>query len=204
MKNIAIGGLAALTLSALAAGPLAAQERDFIAQLMPVKGILPADSPARGTATFQLSTDGARIEYEVTAFGLEGVTQIHIHVGEDATTMDGKHYHLSPDEKAGPVAVFLLHHIPGGITAKGRLAKGAFTAADLRGPFKGQPMATFVDHIDQGATYVNIHISEHIGKGCCPSGLRGIIEAVVGRPGAVANPETMHTLAPAAAPRHPS
>lgn len=177
MKKIVIGGFAALTLSALAAGPLAADEHCFTARLLPVPGILPADSPARGRATFRLSADGTRFEYEVAAYNLDGVTQIHIHVGADATTIDGKHYHLPPEQRAGPVAVFLLDPIPGGVTAKGTLAKGSFTAADLRGPFKGQPMAAFIDHVEEGATYVNIHVRKHTGEGCCPSGLRGIISA---------------------------
>jgi hypothetical protein len=177
MNKIVIGGLAAFTLSILATGPLAAEERCFTARLLPVEDILPADSLGRGLATFRLSADGTRFEFEVVASDVEGVTQIHIHVGESATTLNGQHYHLPPEEKEGPIAVFLLDIIPGGITADGTLAKGSFTAADLVGPFKGEPMTTFIDHMHQDVTYVNVHVKEHIGRGCCPPGLRGIIAA---------------------------
>ena len=175
MKIILIGGFAALVLTGVAASQAATEGQRFEAPLAPLVGILPADSPARGKATFQLGINGKTVDFEVTASGIAGVTQVHIHVGEAATTVDGAHYHLPPKVGNGPIAVFLLDYVPAGVSTDGILVKGTFTAADLRGPFKGQSMATFIDHMNQGATYVNIHADRNIGEGCCPSCLQGVI-----------------------------
>lgn len=203
MKNISIGGLAAIALIVLATGPAAAQERSFIARLLPAKSVLSPDSPGRGTVTFRLSADGARMEFEVTAFGIDDVTQIHIHLGEATTTMDGKHFHRPQEEKGGPIAVFLQGYVLDGVAANGTLAKGVITAADLRGPLKDLPMGTLIEHMDKGAAYVNLHVTKALGPGCCATGLGGAIRATSG-PDAKVNSGAAHLLVPAASARYPS
>ncbi len=87
------------------------------------------------------------------------------------------HYHLSPEKREGPIVAFLLDFVPGGVPARGTLTTGTLTSADLTGPFSGEAMAIFIEHVEQGATYVNVHIGGHVGKGCCPAVLRGVIGA---------------------------
>lgn len=203
MKNIAIGGLAAIALIVLATGPAAAQERSFTAQLLPTKSVLSPDSPGRGTVALRLSADGTRMEFEVAAFGIDDVTQIHIHIGEATTTMDGRHFHRPPEERGGPIAVFLQKYVMDGVAANGTLAKGVITTADLRGPLKGQPMARLIEHMDKGATYVNLHVTKALGPGCCATGLGGAIRATSG-PDAKASRGAAQMLVPAASIRHPS
>lgn len=175
------GGLAVmgiLILSAWAAAPALAEGRSFKAKLEPNRAILPGKTKARGTAKFRLSADGRTLHYQVDAFDVDAVSQIHIHLGEDATTPEGVHYHLPPDEGHGHTIAFLLNFAPKGIEANGTVAQGKITAADLSGPFRGQPLQILVDHMNKGWTYVNVHIFQDYGQGrryCCPTGVIGII-----------------------------
>jgi hypothetical protein len=186
MKIFAIGGLAAIALAVLAAGPVAAEERSFIARLMPVEGVLSPDSGAQGVATFRLGEDGTRLEFEVTAFGTDRVTQVHVHIGE-----------------GGPIAAFLLRYSLDGVVADGTLAKGVITSADLRGPFKGQPVRTLIEHMNEGSAYVNVHVRKALGPSCCATSLRGGVTAT-GGPDTAANPGAAHRRLPAVPPHHPS
>ena len=203
MKSIAIGGLAAIALVVLATGPAGAQERSFTAQLLPARSGLSPDSPGRGTATFRLSADGARLEFEVDAFDIDDVTQIHIHIGEPTTTTDGKHFHRPQNGKGGPIAVFLQGYVLDGVPASGTMAKGVITAADLRGPVKDLPLGTLVKRMDEGAAYVNLHVTKSLGPGCCATGLSGTIRAANGSDAKV-NSGAAQMLAPAPSARHPS
>jgi hypothetical protein len=175
------GGLAVLgilILSAWAAAPALADAGSFTARLEPNRAIFPGKTKARGTAKFRLSADGRTLHYKMDVFDLDAVWQIHVHLGAGATTPEGEHYHLPPDEGHGHTVVFLLNFVAGGIEAKGTVAQGTFTAADLSGPFRGQPLQELVDHMNKGWAYVNVHIFQDYGQGrryCCPSGVRGII-----------------------------
>jgi hypothetical protein len=175
------GGLAVLGIlivSAWAATPAIAGARSFTAKLEPNRAILPGETKARGTAKFRLSADGRTLDYQVDVFDLDAVSQIHIHLGADATTPEGEHYHLPPDKGHGPIAVYLLKYTRGGIEAKGIVAQGAFTAADLAGQLRGQSLQILVDHMNKGWSYVNVHIFHEFAQGnryCCPSGVRGVI-----------------------------
>ena len=175
------GGLAVLgflVVSAWAAPPSLAEARSFTAKLEPNRAILPGKTKARGTAKFQLSADERTLHYKVDVFGVDAVSQIHIHLGEDATTPEGEHYHLPPDEGHGHTIVFLLNFVAGGIEGNGTVAQGTLTAADMVGPFRGEPLKQLVDHMNKGWSYVNVHIFQDYGQSrryCCPGGVRGII-----------------------------
>lgn len=176
------GGLAALgvlVLSAAASVPAGAAERTFSAKLEPNRAILPGDVKARGTATFRLSADGKTLQYKVNVFSVDSVSQIHVHLGADATTPEGEHYHLppSPDDHGHTVA-FLLNFAPKGVKGDGTVAQGTLNAKDLAGPGRRQPLKFLIDHMDKGWSYVNVHIFQDYGQGrkyCCPAGLTGII-----------------------------
>lgn len=175
------GSLAVLgtfALSALA-GPAAAAERAFTAVLEPNRSILPGDVKAGGTANFGLSSDGKTLTYKVDVFGIDAVSQIHIHFGPDASTADRGHYHLPPTENDhGRTVVFLLNFKPKGVKGNGTVAQGKVTADTFFGPARNQPMEYLVEHLTKGFSYVNIHIFQDFGGGrkyCCPSGLQGVI-----------------------------
>ena len=172
--GIAVSGILLLSLVL----PATAAERVFVAKLEPNRAILPGDVKANGVATFRLSSDGRTVKYKVDVFGIEAVSQIHIHLGADATTPEGEHYHLPPGEDHGRTVAFLLNFSPKGIKGNGTVTEGTLTAADLSGPLRKQPMKSLVDHMTKGWSYVNIHIFQDYGSGrkyCCPAGLQGII-----------------------------
>lgn len=181
MKKHVSGGLAVVALSVLAAlagaRDVAAQPA-FTATLKPNQAIFPGDTAARGTAKFRLSGDGRTLHYQVDAFDVGAVSQIHIHLGTVATTLEGEHYHLPPELGHGETVGFLLDFSPDGPIANGTVAKGKLTAADLMGSLKGQSMKILVDHIRRGWAYVNVHIVQELGQGrrfCCPTGVRGVL-----------------------------
>lgn len=170
--------LAILTLSAWAAAPAMAGARSFTAKLEPNRAILPGKTKASGTAKFRLSEDGRTLHYKVDVFGLDAVSQIHVHLGAEATTPEGEHYHVPPSDGHGHTVGFLLNFSPDGVAGKGTVAQGALTAADLSGPLRGQKLKALVDHMDKGWAYVNVHIFQDYGQSrryCCPSGVRGAI-----------------------------
>lgn len=179
--SCSLAALAILALSSIGATPAGAAERTFTAKLEPNKAILPGDVKARGAATFRLSADGKTLQYKVDVFGIGGVSQIHIHLGADATTPEGEHYHLPPSpEDHGHTVAFLLNFQPKGIPGNGTVAQGTITAKDLSGPGRRQPLKFLVDHMAKGWSYVNVHIFQDFGQGrkfCCPTGLMGVIWA---------------------------
>lgn len=174
-----VAALAGLVLMAIAATPTGAAERTFTAKLQPNKAVLPGDVKARGAVKLRLSADGKTLQYKVDVFGIEGVSQIHIHLGADATTPEGEHYHLPPSpEDHGHTVAFLLNFQPKGISGNGTVAQGTITAKDLSGPGRRQPLQFLVDHMEKGWSYVNVHIFQDFGQGrkfCCPTGLIGVI-----------------------------
>jgi len=182
MKRYFSGALAIAALVSLAAmggaGDVAA-ETNFTTVLKPNRAIFPSESSARGTATLRLSGDGRTLYFQVDAFDVGTISQIHIHLGEVATTPEGEHYHRPPEEGHGGTVGFLLNFSPNGYVGNGTVAKGTLTATDLLGPLKGQPMKVLEDHLRKGWAYVNVHIVQEFGQGrqfCCPTGLRGVLQ----------------------------
>jgi len=182
MKRHLSGALIAVALFSLAAmagaGDVAA-EPTFTIALKPNRAIFPGETAARGKATLWLSDDGRTLNYQVEAFDVGAISQIHVHLGQSASTPEGEHYHLPPEHGHGETVVFLLDFSPNRPIGNGTVAKGALTAADLLGTLKGQPMKVLVDHMRNGWAYVNVHIVQEFGQGrqfCCPTGLRGVLQ----------------------------
>jgi len=181
MKTHASVGLAVVALAALAlvgARDVAA-EPTFTATLKPNRAVFPGETAARGTAKLWTSADGKTLHYRVDAFEVGIVSQIHIHLGLVATTPEGEHYHLPPEEGHGETVGFLLNFTPEGTVANGTVTEGTLSAADLIGSLKGQPMTMLLDHIRKGWAYVNVHVVQDFGGGrrfCCPTGVRGVLQ----------------------------
>jgi hypothetical protein len=138
-----------------------AQGTKFEAKLSGKNQTPAIDSPAHGTATFQLSADGKSLSYRVSVTDIENVSMAHIH--------------LAPAGQEGPVVAWLYPSKAPAMVKKGKftgvLARGTLTDASLAGPLAGKTISDLVDQIKAGKAYVNVHTEKH------PAGeIRGQIE----------------------------
>jgi CHRD domain len=148
----------------------------------PAPGALsPADSLAQGQAIFQVSPNGASVDYRLIASNIENITQAHIHCAPAGTN--------------GPIVMWLYPSPtvtvpePGGAGRHdGVLAEGTFTNAHVlptsaaECPGGVQTLASLLNRIREGNAYVNVHTSDGVappntGPGDFPGGeLRGQIK----------------------------
>jgi hypothetical protein len=184
MRSI-LGSFLTVGVMVLAVSYATAGNRTFVAQIERNPDIV--KTPATGKATFRLSEDGNRIEYEVAVRDLEVATEAHIHLTERGLAEEGlanrPPQRGRPESGHGPTVVFLLNFTPKGIPGNGILASGTFTKADLVGPLNGYPLSMLIRFIDKGYAYVNVHTLQRFSVGrvfCCPTGLRGTIRAETG------------------------
>jgi len=131
-----------LVLSAFAAG-----ESRFKAELSGSEVVPPVKTVAKGEATFQLSKDGNELTYKLTVTDIENVTAVHIH--------DGKY------GKNGPPIVSLYAGPKKEGKFSGTLSEGKITAKDLMGQLKGKLFSHFVQMIEDGHAYVNVHTNKY-------------------------------------------
>lgn len=161
--------LTSVMLVLLAAGTALAANRNFRTHLTGRYEVPVRATQAQGQAIFQLSKDGQALEYKLLVANIDNVVASHIHVG--AAGVNGSVVAFL----AGPFA-------PGGGRTDGVLAEGTITAANLIGPFAGQPLSTLIEAIEEGNTYVNVHTNDGVaptntGPGDFPGGeIRGQIE----------------------------
>ena len=185
MKTIAIIGAFAVATMALGADLAAADARNFIADLVRVQDFVRAD--ARGQATFQLSSDGRELRYELTVENLESFTQAHIHMAPDALRRQSvldRFSETSPKRELGPIVVYLTKFMRAGITVDGEMAARVITSSDLVGPLKGYPLSLLAELMERKDTYVALHVIERVSPSnefCCPVGLRGTVEPAPSR-----------------------
>lgn len=147
----------------------AGENRNFFAHLTGGNQV-PADpSLAQGEAIFNLSNDGASLEYKLIVANIDNVVAAHIHLGAPGVN--------------GPVVAFLYGPAaPGGGPSNGVLAEGTITAANLVGPLAGHPFSDLIDAMRAGNTYVNVHTNDGVpptntGPGDFPGGeIRGQIQ----------------------------
>jgi len=117
------------------------------------------DSSGSGFSSVTVSEDGTALDFQLFVNDLDDVTMAHIHVGSPGAN--------------GPVAAFLFGPEDPGVAAAGLLAEGTITEADLTptaGVFDGS-MAQFIQLIEDGETYVNVHTETHP-----PGEIRGQLE----------------------------
>lgn len=106
------------------------------------------------TGTFQYRLDGQALHYVLKANGT-GMTMAHIHLGDKGAN--------------GPVITFLFGPNQAGVSSID--VGGTITAAQLTGSLAND-MAGFINALNRGGLYVNVHSIEH------PAGvLRGQIPA---------------------------
>ncbi len=159
MKKLLLAALA-LALLTLAGASFAAS---FVAAPLSGQNEVPANaSKARGTAIFDLSADGSKIEYRLIVANIDNVTMSHIH--------------LAPKGQNGSIVAFLFGPVAaGGGRSNGILATGTLTAASLIGPLAGQPLSALIDAMRTGNAYVNVHTNDGVdppntGPGDIPGG----------------------------------
>lgn len=163
MKRTFVALLVVLTLligtSAAHASP-AVSGKNFVAPLSGGQEVPPADTLARGVATFKLSKDGTSLDYKLIAANIENILQAHIHCGTEGVN--------------GPVVAFLYPSGPPPVLIAGRfngvLAEGTLTAASVipRPDSAACPggIANFDELLDKmrsGGAYVNVHTSQFPG-----------------------------------------
>ena len=124
-----------------------AGERSFKAKLSGGEVVPTVKTTAKGEAIFQLSKDGNELTYKLTVADIENVTAAHIH--------DGK---LG---KNGPPIVNLFTGPKKEHEFTGTLAEGTITAKDLIGSLKGKLFSHFIQMIEDGHAYVNVHSETH-------------------------------------------
>ncbi len=104
----------------------------------------PVVTDGAGFAAMAANGSQTELDYVVLTYGLEDVTQAHIHLGAAGEN--------------GGVAAFLFGFDAAGVTRDGVLASGTLTEADLIAStaFDGS-MGQLLDRLRAGTAYVNIH-----------------------------------------------
>jgi hypothetical protein len=126
-----------------------AAERSFKAKLSGSEVVPTVKTTAKGETIFQLSKDGNELTYKLTVADIENVTVAHIH--------DGKY------GKNGPPIVSLYTGSKKEGKFSGTLSEGTITAKDLMGELKGKLFSHFMQMIEDGHAYVNVHTDKYPG-----------------------------------------
>jgi hypothetical protein len=147
MKKITI--LTLLVAMLIITGTVAATpgHGNFRAHLNGGAEVPPVATVSQGQAIFNVSADGATLQYKLIVANLVDTLQAHIHLG--------------PAGQNGPVVAFLYPSAPPAQLIEGRfsgvLAEGEIAAEDLRGPLAGESLDALLDEITAGNIYVNVH-----------------------------------------------
>ncbi|HYA83761.1 MAG TPA: CHRD domain-containing protein [Candidatus Bathyarchaeia archaeon] len=115
--------------------PVYAQSQTFTAKLTGNDETPPVSTAATGTAHFQLSSDGKKLTYDLSATNLKGFMMAHIHQGKAG-------------ESGQPVVELSM-------------GKGTITSSDLKGPLAGKQISDLVNMIKSGGAYVNVHTQQN-------------------------------------------
>jgi len=140
--------------------------RNFITHMRGRDEVPARKTHGQGVAKFKVAKDGMSISYKLIVANISNVTGAHIHAG--------------PAGENGPVAYGLYAHSAGGGRINGPIAEGAFTPADLVGPYSGSTdFAMFLSDLHSDSLYVNVHTDDGVepantGRGDFPGGeIRG-------------------------------
>jgi len=147
MKKVAIQLFVFLLLVFFVSIGIAAGERSFKAKLSGGEVAPTVKTTAKGEAIFQLSKDGNELTYKLTVVDIENVTAAHIHDGKVG--------------KNGPPIVDLFTGPKKEGKFSGTLSEGKITAKDLTGQLKGKLFSHFIQMIEDGHAYVNVHSETH-------------------------------------------
>ena len=158
--------LVAIGLIGSAGAAPAAAGGKYMATLSGAEEVPARDTPATGSATFQVSADGMSITYTLSVQNINNVTMAHIHTAREGRQRPGG----GAVDRAGGA---------GGGPKSGTIGQGTFTAKDLVGPMQGKTIADLVAAMDSGGAYANVHTDDGVaptntGVGDFPGGeIRG-------------------------------
>jgi len=127
-----ISGVTAAGLNNLA---FATTIQKFTVKLSGSDELSPVNTPATGTAHFELSSDGKVLNYDLSTTNLKGFMMAHIHQGKTG-------------ENGPPVAELSM-------------GKGKITSSDLKGPLEGKQLSDLVNLLKSGGAYVNVHTQQN-------------------------------------------
>jgi CHRD domain len=111
------------------------------------------DTRAGGVALYQLSPDGAALEYTLVAWELTTPpVMAHIHApaprGQNAPVV-ARLFPPNPRSSCSSASALLLR------------CTGRITAADLEGPLAGRPLGALIELMAAGQSYTNVHTTRH-------------------------------------------
>jgi len=138
-------------------------DEEFSATLTGDAEVPSRDTPASGTATFEVDDDDGTVSWTITATNITNVTAAHIHGPAGV------------DENAGVIVPLFTGALNG-------TRSGTFTEADIDGQGV-TTLAALLVLMRSGQTYVNVHTNDGVdptneGPGDFPGGeIRGQIEA---------------------------
>jgi F0F1-type ATP synthase membrane subunit c/vacuolar-type H+-ATPase subunit K len=121
--------------AALAAFAQQPASQTFTAKLSGKDEVPQVNTQATGMATFQPSSDGKEVNYDLSATNLQGFMMAHIHQGKAG-------------ENGQPVAGL-------------QMGKGKITSSDLQGPFAGKQISDLVNLMKSGGAYTNVHTQQN-------------------------------------------
>ena len=124
-----------VTAAGLNNSAFAATIQKFTVKLSGSDEVSPVNTPATGTANFELSSDGKVLNYDLSATDLKDFMMAHIHQGKTGEN--------------GPPVVELS------------MGKGKITSSDLKGPLEGKQLSDLVKLLKSGGAYVNVHTQQN-------------------------------------------
>lgn len=141
--------LTLVTLLMLVGGTVSAGGGNFRTHLSGDNEVPAVETQGQGQALFEISEDGASIDYKLIVANTDDLVQAHIH--------------LAPEGTNGSVVAFLFGPVAGGTNSNGVLATGTITVDDLIGPLAGEPLSALIDAMGSGGAYVNVHTVDNQG-----------------------------------------
>lgn len=131
----------------------------FSAVMSGAQEVPAVQTPASGSTSFHMSTDGQGIIYAISVANISNVTAAHIHLGDSGVS--------------GPPVVDLFIGMRAG-EINGLLVQGRISADELEGSLAGMTLNDLSDLLRSGGAYVNVHTTQH------PDGeIRGQVRARV-------------------------
>lgn len=137
--------LAAMLAAATAVAGAGVPNPNFRADLTGDQEVPPVVTDTSGTAKFHVDLRTGEISYKLVvtdASGLLGVA--------------GAHIHCAPAGQNGPVSAFLAQPVPGGLDGR-VVIRGTLDDGDVIPTPCGADLASLVDSMRAGDTYVNVH-----------------------------------------------
>jgi CHRD domain len=128
----------------------AQQQQKIVIKLSGSNEVPPVKTAGTGVATFQVSTDGKSLNYQLNVTKMNGIMGAHIHSGKQG-------------QNGQPVAGIFNPTMSGPPTGavNGQLSKGTIMSKDLQGSLAGKQISDLVNLLKTGGAYVNIHTTQN-------------------------------------------